>query len=207
MSASDLAIVAALVFAWGTLSARLERFDVTAPITFVLAGVLLTHGPLVHLGFVPSNELVKALAEITLVLVLFSDASRVGLRDLRADMGLCLRLLGVALPLTIGLGTLLALALFNGMSIWLALLVDAALAPVDAALGAGMMVNPAVPARIRRLINVESGLNDGIATPVVLVAFAGAGTAGHGAGSRPGRAVAELGPADRRGGGRRGRFS
>src|ERR1035438_10480600 len=192
MSASDLAIVAALVFAWGMLSARLERFDVTAPITFVLAGVLLTHGPLVLLGFVPSHELVKALAEITLVLVLFSDASRVGLRDLRADMGLCLRLLGVGLPLTIGLGTLLALALFNGMSIWLALLVGAALAPTDAALGAGMMVNAAVPARIRRLINVESGLNDGIATPFVLVAIAGAGTAGLAAGLGPGGAVAGL---------------
>jgi NhaP-type Na+/H+ or K+/H+ antiporter len=192
MSASDLAIVAALVFVWGTLSARLERFDVTAPITFVLAGVLLTHGPLTLLGIAPSKELVKALAEITLILVLFSDASRVGLRDLRTDMGPCLRLLGVALPLTIGLGTLLALALFNGMSIWLALLVGAALAPTDAALGAGMMVNAAVPARIRRLINVESGLNDGIATPFVLVAIAGAGTAGLAAGMGPGGAVAEL---------------
>ncbi len=164
MSASDLAIVAALVFAWGTLSARLERFDVTAPITFVLAGVLLTHGPLTLLGIAPSKELVKALAEITLILVLF----------------------------TIGLGTLLALVLFNGMKIWLALLVGAALAPTDAALGAGMMVNAAVPARIRRLINVESGLNDGIATPFVLVAIAGAGTAGLATGLGPGGAVAEL---------------
>ena len=110
MSASDLAIVAALIFVWGSLSARLERFDVTAPILFVLAGVLLTHGPLATLGFVPSNELVKSLAEVTLVLVLFSDASRVGLRDLRADLGRCLRLLGIGLPLTIGLGTLLAYA-------------------------------------------------------------------------------------------------
>ena len=131
----------------------------------------------------------KDLAEVTLVLVLFSDASRVGLRDLRADIGLCVRLLGIGLPLTIGLGTLLALALFHGMSIWLALLVGAALAPTDAALGAGMMVNPAVPARIRRLVNVESGLNDGIATPFVLVAVAGAG---HLAGIGPGEAVAEL---------------
>lgn len=189
MSASDLALVAALVFAWGMLSARLERFDVTAPITFVLAGVLLTHGPLAPLGFSPSHETVKVLAEITLVLVLFSDASRVGLRDLHADMGLCLRLLGIGLPLTMGLGALLAFALFHGMGIWLALLVGAALAPTDAALGAGMMVNPAVAARIRRLINVESGLNDGIATPVVLVALAGAaGTAGIG----PGEAAAEL---------------
>ena len=122
MSASDVAIVAALIFAWGTLSARLERFDVTEPITFVVAGVLLTHGQVAPLGFAPSRELVKALAEATLVLVLFSDASRVRLRDLQTDMGLCLRLLGIGLPLTIGLGTLLALALFANMSIWLALL-------------------------------------------------------------------------------------
>jgi len=192
MSASDLAIVAAVVFAWGTLSARLERFDVTAPIIFVLAGLVLTHGPLAVLGYAPSPELVKALAEITLVLVLFSDASRVRLRDLRSDVGLCLRLLGIGLPLTIGLGILLALALFHGMSIWLALLVGAALAPTDAALGAGVMVNPAVPARIRRLLNVESGLNDGIATPVVVVAIAGAATAEHAASVGPGAAAAEL---------------
>jgi NhaP-type Na+/H+ or K+/H+ antiporter len=192
MSASDVAIVAAVIFLWGTLSARLERFDVTAPIIFVLAGLLLTHGPLAPLGYEPSPELVKALAEITLILVLFSDASRVGLRDLRADTGLCLRLLGIGLPLTIGLGILLALALFSGLGIWLALLVGAALAPTDAALGAGVMVNPAVPARIRQLLNIESGLNDGIVTPVVLVAIAGAATAEHEASVGPGAAAAEL---------------
>jgi NhaP-type Na+/H+ or K+/H+ antiporter len=189
VSASDLAVVAALVFAWGALSARLERFDVTAPIVFAAAGLVLTHGPLAALGVAPDPEAVKVLAEFTLVLVLFSDASRVGLRDLRADLGLCGRLLVVGLPLTIGLGTLLALALFGGMNIWLALLIGAALAPTDAALGAGVMLNPAVPARIRRLINMESGLNDGIATPFVLVALAGAGVLGRacgpGGGARP----------------------
>ena len=193
MSSSDLAIVAALVFAWGALSARLERFDVTAPITFILAGLLLTHGPLAALGYAPSHEVVKTLAEVTLVLVLFSDASRVGLRDLRTDMGLCVRLLAIGLPLTIGLGTLLALAVPGVTSPWLALLVGAALAPTDAALGAGMMVNPAVPVRIRRVINVESGLNDGIATPFVLVALAGVQHSGHTGGLGPaGAAAAEL---------------
>jgi len=191
VSVSDLAIVAALVFGWGTLSARLERFDVTAPITFVLAGLLLTHGPLAVLGIAPSKELIKELAEFTLALVLFSDASRVGLHELRVDAGLYVRLLGGALPLTIALGTLLALALAGG-SIWLALLVGAALAPTDAALGAGMMVNPVVPARIRRLINVESGLNDGIATPFVSVALAGAATGGQVAEHGPAAAAAEL---------------
>jgi NhaP-type Na+/H+ or K+/H+ antiporter len=192
VSVSDLAIVAALVFGWGTLSARLERFDVTAPITFVAAGLLLTHGPLAFLAVAPSNELIKELAEFTLVLILFSDASRVGLHELRADAGLYLRLLGAALPVTIGLGTLLALALLGGGNIWLALLVGAALAPTDAALGAGMMANPAIPARIRRLINVESGLNDGIATPFVSIAIAGAATGGEIAGHGPAAATAEL---------------
>jgi sodium/hydrogen antiporter len=195
MSVSDLAIVAALIFIWATLSARLERFDVTAPITFVLAGLLLTHGPLAPLGFAPSHEVVKTLAEATLILVLFCDASRVGLRDLRTDMGLCVRLLAIGLPLTIGLGTLIALPVAGGASLWLALLVGAALAPTDAALGAGMMVNPAVPVRIRRLINVESGLNDGIATPFVLIALAGLGSSGHGAGAAGAAAELALGVA------------
>jgi NhaP-type Na+/H+ or K+/H+ antiporter len=192
VSVADLAIVAALVFGWGALSARLERFDVTAPIAFVLAGLLLTHGPLAFLSVAPSKELIKELAEFTLALVLFSDASRVGLHELRADAGMYLRLLGAALPVTIGLGTLLAFALDSSAGIWLALLVGAALAPTDAALGAGMMVNPMVPARIRRLINVESGLNDGIATPFVSVALAGAATAGEVAGHGPAAALAEL---------------
>ena len=191
MTVADLAIIAGLVFAWGMVSARLERFDVTAPIVFTAAGVLLTHGLLAPLGITPGSEVVKVLAEATLALVLFSDASRVGLRQLRADLGLCLRLLGIGLPLAIGLGSLAAF--IPGVSdIWLALLIGAALAPTDAALGAGVMVNRAVPARIRRLINVESGLNDGIATPFVLVAIAGAATAEHAASTGPGKAVAEL---------------
>ena len=103
MTVADLAIIAGLVFAWGTLSARLERFDMTAPIVFTVAGVLLTHGLLAPLGITPGSEVVKVLTEATLALVLFSDAARVGLHQLRADLGLCLRLLGIGLPLAIGL--------------------------------------------------------------------------------------------------------
>ena len=108
MTFADLAIIAGLVFAWGTLSAPLERFDMTAPIVFTPAGVLLTHGPLAPLGVAPSSDVVKVLAEATLALVLFSDASRVGLHQLRADLGLCLRLPGIGLPLSTALGTLVA---------------------------------------------------------------------------------------------------
>jgi NhaP-type Na+/H+ or K+/H+ antiporter len=196
VSTADLAIIAALVFGWGAVSARLERSDMTGPIVFTAAGVLLTNGPLRPLGIAPSGDLVKVLAELTLGLVLFTDASRVRLANLRADAGPCAGLLALALPLTIGIGTMAAFGLPGVHGGWDSLLVGAALAPTDAALGARMIVNPAVPDRIRRLINVESGLNDGVATPFVLAAIAGA----TGSGSPPstaagivGTALAELG--------------
>jgi hypothetical protein len=123
-----------------------------------------------HVSVEPKLD--KVVAEITLVWVLFGDASSVRLSDFRRDLTVYMRLLGVGLPLTVVLGTLIAVALL-GFGVWPALLVGAALAPTDAALGASVMSNPDVPLRIRRVLNVESGLNDGIATPIVLVAIAG----------------------------------
>jgi NhaP-type Na+/H+ or K+/H+ antiporter len=117
------------------------------------------------------------LVEVTLVWVLFSDAARLPVRELRLDGGRYLRLLGVGLPLTIVFGWGLAAWFFPGLGMWLALFVGAALAPTDAALGVPVVTNPVVPSRIRQLITVESGLNDGIATPVVMLAITGAAAA------------------------------
>jgi NhaP-type Na+/H+ or K+/H+ antiporter len=173
MEAGAVALIMLIVFGWGLVSNRLSRADLSAPIVFVTAGVLLSTGVHVIEPEAP-REIIKLLAEVTLVWVLFADASRVGPREIRSDMRLYTRLLGIGLPLTIAAGTLLAALFFDGLGFWLALLVGAALAPTDAALGAAVMSDPAVPERIRRLLNVESGLNDGIATPVVTVAIAGA---------------------------------
>jgi sodium/hydrogen antiporter len=191
LDAAAVALIALVVFAWGLFSSRLGRADLSAPIIFVTVGLLLAEVlHVIELDLSP--EAIKLLAEVTLVWVLFADASRVGLRELRADLGLYARLLGVGLPLTIAAGALLAVWMFDGMGFWLALLVGAALAPTDAALGASVMTNPAVPERVRRVLNVESGLNDGIATPVVMVAIAGAvaaeGIQEHG----PGAALIDL---------------
>jgi NhaP-type Na+/H+ or K+/H+ antiporter len=166
-------LVTATIFVWGTVSARLERADLTAPIVFTLVGALLETAGLVE---TPSDSTaLKPLVEVTLVWVLFADAARI--RDFRQGMAQYVRLLGVGLPLTVLAGWLLAGWLFPGMGVWLALLVAAALAPTDAALGVPVVTNPAVPSRIRRLITVESGLNDGIATPVVMLAIAGVASA------------------------------
>jgi NhaP-type Na+/H+ or K+/H+ antiporter len=176
VTSGALALIAAVVFAWGAFSAKLQRADLTAPMVFVGVGVLLA--ATVDLGGGAAG--VTVLTEVTLAWVLFSDASRVGLRELRTDAAVYVRLLGVALPLTVAAGAAAAWLLLDASWLWYALLIGAALAPTDAALGAVVITHPAVPARIRRILNVESGLNDGIVTPIVLLALAGAAaTAGH----------------------------
>ena len=89
-----LAVVSACVLVWGLVSARLERWDVSAPIAFVVLGVVVTHGPtaMVHLQL--GSTAIRSLAELTLALVLFADASRVNVRELRASAALPARLLG-----------------------------------------------------------------------------------------------------------------
>ncbi|WP_406831243.1 cation:proton antiporter [Pedococcus sp. KACC 23699] len=175
MDVMAIVVAAAALFAWGLLSNRLENADVTAPIAFVVVGLAVSGLDLVHGPSGP--EALTPLVELTLVWVLFSDAARLPLRGLRVDAGRYLRLLAVGLPLTILLGWGLAAWFFPGLGTWLALLVGAALAPTDAALGVPVVTNPVIPSRIRQLIIVESGLNDGIATPVVMLAIAGAATA------------------------------
>jgi NhaP-type Na+/H+ or K+/H+ antiporter len=172
MDTAAVLIVMVTVFVWALVSARVTRADLSAPIVFVAVGGLLAATDLVHGS--GDAETLTPLVEITLVWVLFSDAARVPLAEFRRDLGQYARLLGVGLPLTILAGWALAAWLFPELGLWLALVVGAALAPTDAALGVPVVTNPAVPSRVRRLITVESGLNDGIATPVVMLAIAGA---------------------------------
>jgi sodium/hydrogen antiporter len=172
MDVTTVLVIAAAIFVWGTVSALLERVDLTAPMVFVAVGALLVAVGLIDTPAGPQT--VMLLVELTLVWVLFSDAAGVPIQGLRHDLSAYVRLLGVGLPLTGVAGWGLAVWLFPEIGAWLALLVAAALAPTDAALGISVVTNPAVPARIRRLITVESGLNDGIATPVVVLALAGA---------------------------------
>lgn len=191
MEITVVVVVTAALFGWGLLSNRLEHADLSAPIVFTAVGALLAALDLVHGPAGP--ESLTPLVEVTLVWVLFSDAARLPVQDLRADLGRYVRLLAVGLPLTIVAGWGLAAWFFPALGTWLALLVGAALAPTDAALGVPVVTNPAVPSRIRQLITVESGLNDGIATPVVMVAIAGAAAAaGLEDAQGAGRAVVEL---------------
>jgi sodium/hydrogen antiporter len=161
----ELIVLAYVVFAFGVVSRRLEGTVLTAPIVFVLAGVVL--GPaglgLVEMGL--DDHAVLLLGEIALALVLFTDAARTDLSTLRQNKALPLRLLGIGMPLTIALGTATAALLLADLTVWEAAIVGTVLAPTDAALGQAVVSNPRVPVRVRQALNVEAGLNDGLSVP------------------------------------------
>lgn len=187
-----LVVVSTCVVVWALVAGRLERWSISAPIAFVAMGLVVTHGPVHLIELNPHSSKVLSLAEVTLALVLFTDASRVNVHELRHDLGLPVRLLAVGLPLTIGFGTAVAFGVLPGIGIWAAATVGAIVAPTDAALGATIMEDRRIPNRIRRLFNVESGLNDGIATPFVNLFLAGAVSTETSHATHLGSAVREL---------------
>jgi len=167
-----LTALAAVVVVYTLVASQLDRWWITGPMVFVAAGLVLGPGGLDVLPFSLGNETILTITELTLALLLFADASAIQLRDVEGDAGLPRRLLFVGLPLTIVAGALLAYLMFPHVGWAAAALVATILAPTDAALGLAVVTNKAVPARIRRALNVESGLNDGIATPFVTLFIA-----------------------------------
>src|SRR6478672_5943669 len=166
--------VALAVLAVASVSRLLTGTPVTPAMVFVVLGVLV--GPEVIDGVTaaPSGSTVRTLAEATLTVVLFSDASRIKLPALRREYGVPVRLLGIGLPLTIVLGALAAAAIFTQLTLAEALVLAVILAPTDAALGQAVVTEPSLPSRIRQGLNVESGLNDGICVPLLFIALAAA---------------------------------
>ncbi len=177
MDTTAFILVACFIFGFGLYSGRLAESPLTPPLAFVGLGVLFGPWGLNWLHLNVEQGVMHVLAELTLILVLFSDAARIDLSVLRRELGLPVRLLAIGMPLTMVLGAALAKWLFPELE-WLeAAVLGALLAPTDAALGQAVVSNPGVPTRVRQALNVESGLNDGIALPAVLVlaAFASMG--------------------------------
>lgn len=181
MELAGLTLVVAAYFLFALISGRVERLPVTAPMVFVALGFLLGPGVLDLANVNPGHGFLHIVAEITLVLLLFTDAARIDLSVVREDHNLPVRMLAIGLPLTILLGTLAGFWILPGLGFWEVALLAALLAPTDAALGQAVVSNPVVPVRVRQAINIESGLNDGIALPAVLV-FAALASAAHGGG-------------------------
>jgi NhaP-type Na+/H+ or K+/H+ antiporter len=172
MFEAEFAVFAAIVFVFALFSRRVERLEVTAPMAFIVAGVLLGASHVFNL--VINTDVLLLVGSIALALVLFTDASRINVSLFRENRGLPTRLLFIGLPLTIAAGAVIAALLFTNLTIWEAAIIGAVLAPTDAGLGQAIVSSERVPVRIREALNVESGLNDGGAVPflLVFVAFA-----------------------------------
>ncbi len=163
-------IVVALVFlGFGLVSKKLSTAMVTPPMVFVLAGFILSAPVLGFLDVEVEQHLLKLLLEVTLVLVLFSDAARIDLDKLRKDHIVPQRMLLIGMPLTILVGATVASILPLGLTLCEVVLVAAILTPTDAALGQVVVSSDKVPETVKIGLNVESGLNDGIALPIILV--------------------------------------
>jgi sodium/hydrogen antiporter len=157
---------------YALVSRVLDRWNLTPHIVLLTLGIgagLLVAEP-ETLGF--DTELLHGAGELALILALFVDAARIDVGALRGTAGLPVRLLAIGLPLTLVLGLAAALLLLPGLTVVEALLLAALVAPTDASLGAIVVISPRVPRRVRQALNVESGLNDGLVTPIVVVAAA-----------------------------------
>ena len=165
----NLAILAAFVFLYSLVSGGLEKTPFNGAVVFTVFGLVL--GPL-RLGFLNLEvdaEFLSNLAELTLALVLFTDASNANLRELKYSFHIPQRLLLIGLPLTILLGFVSGYLLFDGLTLLEIAILATMLAPTDAALGKAVVTNETVPDNIREGLNVESGLNDGICVPILFI--------------------------------------
>ena len=171
-----------LIFLYSIFSRMVGRSVITAPIVFTAAGILVPLFSQVSWEIEENLKAILFIAEVGLVLLLFTDSSRIKLRDIRTLRRLPARLLSVGMLLTILLGAIAALLVFPGLSIWEAGVLAAILAPTDAGLGQAIVTNPRVPSRIRNSLNIEAGLNDGMSVPFLMFFIAMAQPAAAGSG-------------------------
>ena len=168
-----LIFFALLIFTFGLFSRLAERKSVTGPMFFMTVGILGSSLAFDLIHATPQMGPVQLVAELALALVLFIDASLIDTKVIRETTGrVPARLLLIGLPLTMLLGTGLGVLMFDSVSLWAIVLMALILSPTDAALGQAVVKSEQVPSRIRQSISVESGLNDGIALPPILICLA-----------------------------------
>lgn len=165
----DISLIAAIILLYGCVAKRIERSCISGPLIFITAGYIFGPHGFGILTFNTSTDTIRVLAELTLAVVLFNDATGIGVKPLRQHPQIPTRTLLFGLPITLLLGAVCAKLIFPQLSWIEAGLLSSVLAPTDAALGLAVIKNRHVPAEIRRGINAESGLNDGICVPFLLV--------------------------------------
>ncbi len=173
-----LALLAAFVFLYSISSGRLERTIFNGAIVFAAFGFVFGPLGLNFLSLDIEKEGLRTLAELTLALVLFIDASNANLDVLKQQIRIPRNLLLIALPLIILFGFGVGVLIFGSLTLIEIAILATILAPTDAALGKAVITNEAVPEKIREGLNIESGLDDGICVPILFIFLALASKSG-----------------------------
>lgn len=173
-------VVLMSAMAFAMVARRLSQTPITAPVVFLLIGGMMAYFELMHLE--DAEHVLHLIAEVTLIILLFLDAARIDLRALFNARVWPIRMLLIGLPLAIALGTILAAIVFPDYSIGLMALIAAIMAPTDAALGQAVVTNKQVPRDERQSLIAESGLNDGLALPAILILASFVVAPGHASG-------------------------
>ncbi|WP_329377082.1 cation:proton antiporter [Streptomyces sp. NBC_01351] len=161
------------------LSGLAARTVLSTSLLFLLGGALVSDGFLGLIHITPDSEIVAVTADLALFAVLFTDGMHVSFPKLRENWKNPARALGLGMPLAM-VGMALATHYIAGLDWTTSFLVGAVLAPTDPVFASAIVGRKEVPAKLRQLLNVESGINDGLALPVVLILIAAAGpTASH----------------------------
>ncbi len=173
-----LILIALCVLGFAIVQRRLGSTVITGPMIFAAVGLIIGRSGLgvINLEGDSAVSVINVVLQATLALVIFTDASALHISSWRKDADLPSRLLGIGLPLTIVVGWIVAALVLTDLTIWEAAVLGAIVSPTDAALGKAVIANPRVPERIRNALDIESGLNDGIALPFLLIFLAFADT-------------------------------
>ena len=169
-----LVVIMAILLAWALVAGRLARWSITAPLAMVVAGVALTAGsdPVFTIDLETSSF--EHTVEVVLAILLFVDATETPGGIFGREPKLTARLLGVALPLTLLAALGVGFLLLPGTGFWMLAVLATVVVPTDFAPAAALIRDRRVPARLRDLLNVESGLNDGLIAPIFLFCLAAA---------------------------------
>jgi NhaP-type Na+/H+ or K+/H+ antiporter len=175
-----LVIFLVLVFLFSLVSGRVERSVVTGPMVFAAAGLLVYSALPEACTLEITSPVVQAVAELTLAVALFSAATHTSLREVTRESQLPIRLLGIGMPLAILAGTLVAVLLLGDIPLWEAAILATVLAPTDDNVAPSVVNSRLVPPRIRQALDVESGLNDAVCLPLLVLFIALSGVRFHG---------------------------
>jgi NhaP-type Na+/H+ or K+/H+ antiporter len=175
----SLIAVSVVLAGWSLLAKRMEDWRLTVPMALVLAGIAVGFTTRDQLADTLNTEAAEQIAEIILAILLFVDATDVRGGLFGREPRSALRVLFIAMPLSLAAAVGLGLWLLPGVSWSVALIIACIVVPTDFAPASSILRDARIPERVRNVLNVEAGYNDGIVSPIFIFALVLAAEGDH----------------------------